>query len=197
MKPMPPRHPLPSTSTAAGFTLVELLVTMLVAGILLALAVPAFRTFLMNDRQWLQQSSLVMAFNAARSEAVKQDVAGGVQVCSSANGLTCSGGSWTQGWIVLVPANPPAAPNPKVIQSVGALPAPSTLTEFNGNTSVTYLSNGMLNTALLTNGAPPTFTMCDARGATQAVSTQVSLAGRVVSSNVPGKNLAGGALACP
>ncbi|GAC1452370.1 MAG: hypothetical protein PVS2B3_00700 [Steroidobacteraceae bacterium] len=192
MQPMPQRPQLLLTCAAAGFTLVELLVTMLVAGLLLALAVPAFRSFLMNDRQWLQQSALVMAFNAARSEAVKQDVAGGVQVCASADGVTCNGASWSQGWIVLSSAS--ARP----VQSVGALPAPGTLTEASGNLSVTYLSNGMLNTALLANpGAPLAFTMCDARGAAQAVYTQVSLAGQVVSSHTPGHNLAGGALVCP
>lgn len=195
MTPMPRYNPSPATRPyAAGFTLVELIITVTVAGILMALAVPAFRTYLLNDRQWLQQSSLVMAFNAARSEAIKWDIAGGAQVCASANGTTCNGASWAQGWIVLIAT----LPNPTVTQSVGALPTGSTLTELNGNLSVSYLSNGMVNTAALVNpGAPPAFTMCDARGAAQAVYTQVSLAGRVASSNTVGQNLAGAALTCP
>jgi type IV fimbrial biogenesis protein FimT len=166
--------------------MVELLVTIMVIGILLALAIPAFRTFLQNDRQWTQESSLVLAFNAARSEAIKQDVAGGVQVCASADGATCSGGNWATGWIVLSSAS--ATP----IQSVGALPTGTTLTELNGNVSVTYHSNGMLNSALLVvPGAPPAFTMCDTRGVAQARYAQVTLAGQVLSSNTPGQNLSG------
>jgi type IV fimbrial biogenesis protein FimT len=164
--------------------MVELLVTVMVIGILLALALPAMRTFLQNDRQWTQESSLVLAFNAARSEAIKQDVAGGVQVCASADGATCSGGNWANGWIVLSSAS--ATP----IQSVGALPTGTTLTEANGNLTVTYLSTGMLNVPLLAAPVAPAFTMCDSRGVAQARYAQVTLAGQVLSSNTPGQNLA-------
>lgn len=171
-----------------GFTLVELLVTVVCASILLALAVPAFRTFVQNDRQWLQQSSLVMSLNAARSEAIKQDLP--VQVCTSANGATCDFGPWTEGWIVLSSAGG----NP--VQVVGALPAGTTLTEANNNTSVTFLSNGTLGA--LTNPEPKVeFKMCDNRGAAQAHYTQVTLFGRVVSSTQVGKDLAGANLTCP
>jgi type IV fimbrial biogenesis protein FimT len=178
---------------AKGFTMVELLVTILVVGILMALALPAMRTFLQNDRQWSQESSLVLAFNAARSEAIKQDVAGGVQVCASADGQTCSGGNWANGWIVLSSVNSvnPALP-PVPIESVGALPTGTTLTELNGNTSVTYLATGMLNATLLAvPGVPPAFTMCDARGVSQARYAQITLAGQVLSSGTVGKNLSG------
>jgi prepilin-type N-terminal cleavage/methylation domain-containing protein len=188
----------PERALTAGFTMVELMIVTIVVAILMAIAIPAFRTFLQNDRQWAQESSLVMAFNAARSEAIKQDVLGGVQVCASADGQTCGGGSWANGWIVLSSVNPnnPLLP-PVPIQSVGALPPGTTLTELNNTLSVTYLSNGMLNTQLLAAPVPPAFTMCDSRLVPQAVYMQVSLAGRVLSSSKPGQNLLGGALACP
>src|SRR3974377_2424724 len=85
----------------AGFTLVELLITVLVLAILLGLAVPAFRSFMQNDQQWVGQNNLVLSLNSARSEAVKNDMPGGVQVCSSTDGQTCTGTAWNQGWIVL------------------------------------------------------------------------------------------------
>jgi type IV fimbrial biogenesis protein FimT len=171
--------------------MVELLVTLLVLSILLALAVPAFRTFVQNDQQWAQQNTLLLALNAARSEAIKQDIAGGVSVCASADGLTCAGASWAQGWIVLVSG---AA---KPLQVVGPLPTGTTLTEANGNLTLTFLSNGALNTAALAVPAPVAFKMCDVRGGPHARYSQVSLMGRVVSSTVPGQDLAGLALACP
>jgi type IV fimbrial biogenesis protein FimT len=184
---------------SAGFTLIELLVTVVVLSILLGLAVPAFRTFMQNDQQWVQQNNLVLALNAARSEAIKQDVIGGVQVCSSTDGATCTGTPWNQGWIVLPSVNsfnPAAAPKP--LQVVGALPPGTTLNEANGNPSLTFLSSGVLNTGALVNpAAPVAFKMCDSRGAAHARYLQVNLMGRVVASPTVGQDLAGAALACP
>ena len=170
----------------SGFTLVELLVTVAVLAVVLALAVPAFKSFVQDDRQWAQQNSLVMSLNAARSEAIKQDVGGGVSVCASVDGLTCgpAGTAWSQGWIVS------SAASPKPVMSVGALPAGTTLTEAGGATAVTFLSSGMV-------AAPVAFTMCDGRGAAQSRYTQVTFAGRVLSAGQPGMNLAGAALTCP
>jgi type IV fimbrial biogenesis protein FimT len=177
----------------AGFTLVEFFVTLCVLSILLSLAVPAFQGYIKNDEQWVQQNTLVLALNTARSEAIKQDVAGGVQVCASADGATCTGASWAQGWIVVSSATPN-----KPLQVVGALPTGTTLSEANGNLTITFLSNGATNTAALVNpAAPVAFTMCDSRGAAQAVYTQVSLMGRVASSPNVGKDLGNNPLVCP
>jgi type IV fimbrial biogenesis protein FimT len=190
---------------AAGFTLIELLVTVVVLSILLGLAVPAFRTFVQNDQQWTQQNTLVLALNTARSEAIKNDTVinpltlpGGGQICTSSNGVACTGTPWNQGWIVLGvdPANPA---NPKRLQVVGLLPAGTTLTEANNNLSITFLSNGALNTApaALNAVAPVAFKMCDARGAAFARYTQVTLMGRVASAPNVGQDLNNQPLTCP
>lgn len=174
-----------------GFTLVEFFVTLCVLAILLSLAIPSFNTLMKNDQQWVQQNTLVLSLNAARSEAIKQDVAGGVHVCASTQGLACDGTSWAQGWIVQVGNNTP-------IQVVGALPPGTTLTEASANLNITFLANGALNSAALTNPAAPVgFTMCDSRGAAQAVYSQVSIMGRVASAPAVGKNLASNNLVCP
>ena len=64
-----------------GFTLIEILVTILVLSILLGLAVPAFRSFMQNDQQWVQTNNLLLALNTARSDAIKSDLVAGAQVC--------------------------------------------------------------------------------------------------------------------
>lgn len=80
-----------------GFTLIELLITMVMAGILLALAAPAFHSFIQNNRITSQANELLTTLAIARSEAIKRKQ--GITVCSSTDGSTCSG-SWNQGWIV-------------------------------------------------------------------------------------------------
>lgn len=173
------RHPRDS-----GFTLVELLVTIMVGAILLTLAVPAFQSFLGNDRQWTTANSLVMSLNAARSEAIKQDT--GVSVCPTANGTTCSTTSpWAHGWIVLS-----SAPGATPVLTVPALASGTSLTEASGLTAITFLPSGMVT-------APASFTLCDARGASYARFVQVTLTGSIASSPTVGQALSGAPLACP
>jgi type IV fimbrial biogenesis protein FimT len=183
---------------STGFTLIELLVTIVVLSILLGLAVPAFRSFMQNDQQWAQTNNLILSLNTARSDAIKSDLAAGAQVCSSNTGLACTRTPWNLGWIVLG-ADPANAGNPKVLQAVGALPTGTTLNELNNNLSITFLSNGALNTSPATLNAvtPVVFKMCDVRGPAFARYLQVTLMGRVVASSTPGQNLTGAALTCP
>ena len=191
-----PQSKLPALT---GFTLVELLITILVLSILLGLAVPAFRSLMQNDQQWVQTNNLILSLNAARSESIKNDTAAGGQICSSSNGLTCTGTPWNQGWIVL--GVDPANPNnpPKTLEVVGALPTGTTLNEINNNLTVTFLSNGALNGGALVPPNPPfvAFKMCDARGPTFARYLQVTLMGRVVASPTVGQDLTGAPLTCP
>jgi len=188
--------PLEVCGPSAGFTLVELMVTIVVAAILLGLAVPAFRSFMQNDQQWTQTNNLLLALNTARSDAIKSDLAAGAQVCSSSNGLACTNTPWNQGWIVLGadPANP--GNPPKVLQAVGALPPGTTLTEGANNLAIPFRSNGALGA--LANAEPFVFfRMCDVRGAAFARYLQITLMGRVVASPTVGRDLLGNALACP
>lgn len=86
----------------AGFTIVELVITLTIAGILAAFAAPAMRTFISSQRLTTQANELVADFNLARSEAIKRS--GNTGVCSSSNGASC-GGTWQNGWIVFVDAD--------------------------------------------------------------------------------------------
>lgn len=162
-----------------GFTLVELLVTIAVAGILLAIAVPNFRTFLQDSRAISQANLLVQALNVARSEAIKRDVP--IDVCPSANGTTC-GGTWAQGWIVADRVGTPP------FQSVRSFNG--SLAEANAKTIVSFLPSG-----LVTAGA--TFTLCDDRGATKAREVEVNQTGRIASSPTPGLPVSTVPIVCP
>lgn len=86
----------------AGFTLIEVIVTMAVIAILAAIAIPSLRGFADSSRVTSATNDLVSALNLARSEAVTRAV--NVTVCKSANQTTCetTGNNWAQGWIVFI-----------------------------------------------------------------------------------------------
>lgn len=83
------------TRPAAGFTLVELLVTISIVAILAALAFPSYREFSVRMAVSDNTNSLVAALNAARSEAVKRGRAAAV---------IANGGNWNNGWQVVAAA---------------------------------------------------------------------------------------------
>jgi len=77
-----------------GFTLIELMITLTVLGVILGLAVPAMGDFVVRQRVSSQASELMLALAYARSEAVTRGV--DVAVLPATN----SGNGWTDGWCV-------------------------------------------------------------------------------------------------
>lgn len=84
-----------------GFTLVELLVTLSVLAILLAVAVPSFQGTIASSQLTSRTNELVSALNLARSEAIRRGAR--VTLCKSSSGTACTNsGNWEQGWIAFV-----------------------------------------------------------------------------------------------
>lgn len=84
--------------------MIELLVTMAVAAILLAVAVPSYRSFMISSRIATESNDFLAALNLARSEAIKRNSP--VTLCKSANATSCATtGDWAQGWIVFEDCN--------------------------------------------------------------------------------------------
>jgi len=172
---------------ASGFTVIELVVTMTVAAILVAVGVPAMSSFIQNGRSSNEAASMVLMLTFARNEALKRDVATGVTVCPSADGQTCDpAGNWAERWIVpdpVTPANPP-------LQVGLALSSSNTIGEATGQTKVVFLPSGAAS-------VPVAFHVCDSRGAAYAREFEVSLSGRILASPTVGKTVAGAAVTCP
>ena len=80
-----------------GFTLLELLVTVSIAAILLAVGVPSYVTFIDNNRVTSQANDLLYSFNMARSEATKR----GAEV----RVVSIGGSNWNAGWRVVANTN--------------------------------------------------------------------------------------------
>jgi len=87
-----------------GMTLIEVLVTLSVLAILLAIGVPAFNQFVVSNRLSAYSSDMLSTLTLARSEAIKRNSR--VVLCKSADGESCAAaGSWNQGWIVFADPN--------------------------------------------------------------------------------------------
>ncbi|MEY4588098.1 MAG: hypothetical protein RL497_174 [Pseudomonadota bacterium] len=86
-----------------GFTLIEMMVAITIAGILLAVAVPSFKDFITRNAVENLQSRFASALNAARAEAAARNVV--VSLCGSSDGLACAANQWTAGWIVFIDTN--------------------------------------------------------------------------------------------
>ncbi len=92
-----------------GVTLIELMVTVAVAAILMAAAVPSFNTMIQNNRIAAQVNDFVTAIHAARGEAIKRGMP--VTLCSSSNQRSCNAGqTWNGGWMVFEDTNSSGTP---------------------------------------------------------------------------------------
>ena len=89
-----------------GFTLYELLITMLIVGVELTYGVPNMLAFNQNGRITSTANDLHAAFHLARSESGRAKT--NITICASANALDADsncGGTWDQGYIVFVDPN--------------------------------------------------------------------------------------------
>ena len=83
-----------------GFTLVELMVTIAVVAILLAVALPSFRNVIQRNRVAAASNDLLASVSYARTTAIYRHQL--VSMCPSADGKICTsaGQAFEPGWIV-------------------------------------------------------------------------------------------------
>lgn len=99
------RTPPLQQKNSLGFTLVELLFSLLVLAVLMMLAIPGYQSFVNSNRLTAQANELVSDFSMARSEAGARSRP--AQVCIAATSTSCatSGSDWAAGRIIWVDTN--------------------------------------------------------------------------------------------
>ena len=86
----------------AGFTLYELLITIIVGSVILGFGVPSFQRIMHNSRSVTHTNDLITALNLGRSEATRRGAP--INLCASSDGATCSGSTdWSTGWVLRTP----------------------------------------------------------------------------------------------
>jgi type IV fimbrial biogenesis protein FimT len=70
-----------------GYTLLEIMIALSIAGILMAIAIPSFSTFIKNNRSLAETNSLMTAIKTARTEAMTRRTT--VSVCRSVDNVNC------------------------------------------------------------------------------------------------------------
>ncbi len=157
-----------------GFTLIELMIVIAIAGIVLTIGIPSFSSIIKDNRQITLRNEFTSYFHFAKSVAVTQGES--VTLCSrNSEGTNCNdSGSWDDGWIVFVDINGDGDKDSEdtILKIQQAINDDINITTSPASAKVTINGRGFIT-------AQSTFTFCDSRGANYANAKTLSKTGRM------------------
>ncbi len=159
-----------------GFTLIELMVTVVVASILAATAIPNFSSMVKNERTTSVYNGLVSELSYARSEAVKRSA--NVSICARATDTSCASGTsdWSDGWLVYVEtvSNSTLDANEEILRVNQKVEDTQNLSSqgFTNPSTITYSPRG-------SSSSTGYFSVCDDRGSEYAKAINILITGSV------------------
>ena len=140
----------------SGMTLIEVVVTIAIVGILASIAVPSFLSIIQKNKKSTLRDELISALQLTRSTATISRMP--ITICGSNSSSTeCSGSSsdWGEGWIIFTDNDDDGAidSSEKIISIKNGI---SSGLSFNSTTShITYSSQGIAD------GYKASFELCD------------------------------------
>ena len=172
----------------SGFTIIEIVITVLVASIVLALGVPSFRELMANNRMTTSTNALITALNLTRSEAIKRNAR--VQICSSSKPGNGNWGcrpdrSWADGWVVFYDEDDDGTPGGDNAEEL------IRVSEGLGDSvKVAATADRLVYTATGEADAIVSFRLCDGReGPEKGRTININPTGRVTIESIPGCSL--------
>ncbi|MCZ6575385.1 MAG: GspH/FimT family pseudopilin [Acidiferrobacterales bacterium] len=118
--------------TNAGFTFLDLMITVAITGILTAIAIPSYWNYVIDTRLAGDAQFLAESLHLARIEAVTRDVP--VSLCPSTNGVSCTSSAWEAGWIIFSDEDTPGTVDgiDEILRAKGSYEGTTTITVANG-----------------------------------------------------------------
>lgn len=156
-----------TNKTQTGFTLYELLTTMLIVGVVLSLGVPNMRSFRQNSRMTATANDLHSSFYLARSEALRAKT--NITICASADSMEaipiCSG-EFEAGWIVFEDrdANLVVDADEPILRRYPAVNADISIRTTGPDDYFMYASTGFGRRDIALTTPVSVMVMCDSRG---------------------------------
>lgn len=171
-----------SMKKIAGFTLIELMITLLVLGVVAGMAAPSMLTMMKNNKQTTRINQLAGLVNYARSEAVNQSTV--VSACASDNATSCNTDKWEMGGLIFLgdasTVTTPSTAN--ILKVIEPQASGSTLRRSSDrDPQPAAFSDRYLRydgTGRLVPGDSGNFVLCDDRGATTAKALVINSVGQ-------------------
>ena len=157
-----------------GFTLIELIVTVAMIGILAATAGPELADFMKRNKATTQTNYFVRSLNFARSEAAKRVSSVTICIGNTAQNACSAVPNWENGWIVFVDNNADAVIDggETIINVNNEVTGDTTIRSTQHVSSITYLGDGSTLNA-------GTFRVCDSFGIARAKAITVRGSGLI------------------
>ncbi|QHS09189.1 GspH/FimT family pseudopilin [Sinimarinibacterium sp. NLF-5-8] len=122
-----------------GFTLLEAMITIAILAVVLAIAIPSFKSLTASRAVNSQLSALAGALRLTRAEAIKHGAR--VSICPN---MACSGNQWKDGWIIFLdPTGTGAVTSANVLHQQPAFSNSGGIYFCGGKNRIAFKGNGL------------------------------------------------------